>query len=203
MPNAEFLARLGLLVVKDFLDKALCERLRAEIRSSLQVPSLTYYEGSSSLQVGKEFRKAKDAKVNKETRRLVKERLLSAKPIIESHFSLALEGCQQPDFLIYREGDFFRLHRDVGESAECPEHLRKRRISVVIFLNNQSEEPKPDSYYGGSLSFYGLVDIPDWKQYGFPLRGETGLLVGFRSDVYHQVQPIIHGERHTIVSWFY
>jgi SM-20-related protein len=32
--------------------------------------------------------------------------------------------------------------------------------------------------------------------------GEPGLLVAFRSDTVHEVLPVTHGERFTVVSWF-
>jgi predicted 2-oxoglutarate/Fe(II)-dependent dioxygenase YbiX len=202
MPGADFFARLGLFVVKSFLDPVLCETLVSEARSTVRVPSLTYRDGASS--VDESFRRAKDVKVSKQTRLLVQDRLLAVKPKLEEHFRMKLAGCEKPDFLLYDEGDYFRLHRDTGEpgDSDCPEMLKSRKVSVIIFLNAHSDEYGPGCYSGGLLSFYGLIDKPEWKDYGFPLEGETGLLVAFRSDTYHKVSPVTRGERHTIVSWF-
>ena len=202
MPKPDFFARLGLVVVEQFLDVDLCQTLIKEARSSVRAASLTYKEGKTS--VDENFRKANDARVSMESRQLVHDLLLEIKPKLEEHFGVSLSGCQKPDFLTYKEGDFFELHRDNGEPHDpsCPESLRRRKVSVVIFLNRQVEEYEPTGYSGGSLSFYGLIDRPEWKEYGFPLAGEPGLLVAFRSDTYHRVGPVTHGERHTIATWF-
>jgi SM-20-related protein len=78
-----------------------------------------------------------------------------------------------------------------------------RRVSAVIFLNGASEEPSPDVYGGGSLSFYGLLqDDPKGQGVGLPLVGSAGALVAFPSHMIHGVTPVTHGRRYTIASWF-
>ena len=58
-----------------------------------------------------------------------------------------------------------------------------------------SAEPQADSYTGGTLNFYDQT-----KEFG--LEGETGLLVAFTSDTFHEVIPVTSGERFTIITWF-
>ncbi|HWP44750.1 MAG TPA: 2OG-Fe(II) oxygenase [Blastocatellia bacterium] len=202
MPDADFFARLGLFTIKNFLSADLCEALVREARSSVHAPSLTYINGASL--VDDTFRRARDARVSKQSRLMVRDRLLAIRPKLEEHFSVRLEGCEKPDFLVYNEGDFFRLHRDTGEpdDPDCPEALKRRKVSIIIFLNRHVDEYEPGCYSGGSLSLYGLIDRPLWKGYGFSLEGQPGLLIAFRSDTYHQVVPVTRGERYTIVSWF-
>jgi SM-20-related protein len=106
-------------------------------------------------------------------------------------------------FLIYREGDFYKPHIDNDPDPNVDDAYSRRRVSVVIFLNDQAETPGPDCYCGGSLTFYGLIDYPRWQTYGFPLFGESGLLIAFSPDVVHEVLPVTYGERHTIVSWLF
>ena len=77
--------------------------------------------------------------------------------------------------------------------------MRRRRASVIIFLNGEGSGP--ESHSGGALTFYppsgdGL------EQYGFPLTAEEGLLVAFRPELVHGVTPITSVERHAIVSFF-
>jgi hypothetical protein len=55
-------------------------------------------------------------------------------------------------------------------------------VSVVSFLNGEAEAPGGDGYCGGALTFYGLLRDPRANQLGFPLAGEAGLLIAFRSD---------------------
>ena len=202
MPNAEFFARLGLVVIREFLDSDLCTMLVTEARSSARIPSLTYADGGTS--ADKSFRRASDVKVSRRSRLMVQQRLLAVKPKMEEHFGMSLSDCEMPDFLSYNEGDFFRMHCDSGDSEDesCPERLKKRKVSAVIFLNRQSERPEYGCYSGGSLSLHGLLDKPEWRSFAFPLIGEPGLLIAFRSDTYHEVEPVTHGERHSIVSWF-
>jgi SM-20-related protein len=78
-----------------------------------------------------------------------------------------------------------------------------RRVSAVIFLNESSEEPAPEKYGGGSLAFYGLLqDDPKGQGIGLPLIGSPGSLVAFPSQMIHGVNPVTHGRRYTIASWF-
>jgi SM-20-related protein len=202
MPKSDFFSRLGLFVRKEFFDAELCHRLRLEASSAQQRPALTYKGGMGTGMVDENFRRTKSVKVSKQTRLSVAQHLLAVKPALEKHFNLTLLDCQSPDFLLYKEGDFFQPHRDINDHPESPQTLKERRVSVVIFLNDQTEEPRPDAYSGGSLVFYGLIEDPRWKEYGFPMVGERGLLVAFPSDAFHRVSTVTQGERFTIVSWF-
>ncbi|HET6851381.1 MAG TPA: 2OG-Fe(II) oxygenase, partial [Pyrinomonadaceae bacterium] len=78
------------------------------------------------------------------------------------------------------------------------DHLRIRRISIVVFLNGSSTEPQADCFCGGALTFYDEKDATR----SFDLSGETGLLVAFRADTFHEVLPVTSGERFTIITWF-
>lgn len=147
-------------------------------------------------------RKTKYSEVSALSMLDVETRLLAVKPMVENHFNLTLAGCEKPQFLVYNEGDFFRPHRDRDDEPSKPEYVRKRQVSVVIFLND-AEESSLESYRGGALTFYGLMDDPRWKMCGFPLIAEAGLMITFRSEIIHEVTPVIQGDRYTIVSWFF
>ena len=79
----------------------------------------------------------------------------------------------------------------------------RRRVSVVIFLNRQSQEPAEDAYGEGHLTFYGLLEGREWEKCAFPLDAEPGLLIAFPSDKWHEVKPVSHGRRFTVVTWFH
>ena len=102
---------------------------------------------------------------------------------------------------MYRPGGFYRPHRDVWTHADAPENMKRRKISVVIFLNGESASE--EDYTGGKLAFFGLLQDPSFQECGLPLTGEAGLLIAFRSDLLHEVTPVMSGTRHTVVSWFY
>jgi len=112
---------------------------------------------------------------------------LGQKSALESHFGTTLTDCERPQFLRYETGDFFVRHQDGNTDQYEFDHLRVRRISIVVFLN--------DSFSGGSLTFYD-------PEATFALAGETGLLVAFKAETVHEVLPVTSGERFTVISWF-
>jgi len=99
--------------------------------------------------------------------------------------------------LRYQNGDFFVRHQDGNTHQLDFDHLRIRRISIVVFLNDHSIEPKPECFSGGTLNFYD----PE-RANSFTLHGETGMLVAFTAETFHEVLPVTSGERFTIISWF-
>ena len=86
-------------------------------------------------------------------------------------------------------------------------------LASVPALASEADIPLPDlslvtfpmfggTIAGGSLTFYGLMKAPGMEKAGMPLAPEAGLLVAFRSDIMHEVNPVTRGERYTLVSWF-
>jgi predicted 2-oxoglutarate/Fe(II)-dependent dioxygenase YbiX len=67
---------------------------------------------------------------------------------------------------------------------------------LTIFLNEQAHDELPDSYSGGSLVFTDRLTGDRCE-----MRGQTGKLVAFRSELTHEVTPINRGERFAIVTW--
>ena len=123
-------------------------------------------------------------------------------PDVSEHLQVEVSGVQNPQFLIYREGDFFRRHRDSNPDPEAAKFARERQVSAVVFLNGESSEATTDSYEGGALTLYGLMDNGQGGSIGLPVTGETGSLIAFPSDLLHEVTPVSRGERYTVVSWF-
>lgn len=200
MPHASFFAKLGLFVVQDFFDAGLCAKVRAEMRAAPNNRA-TISRGSEIL-VDENARRTKWIKVSASTRLLVQDRLLAVMPNVASHFDLALTDCEYLQFLRYGTDDFFEPHTDNSDRDDAFDVVQARQVSVVLFLNGEMEKPEPDGYSGGALTLYGLIDKPGWETKGFSVVGEPGLLIAFRSDVHHEVTPVTHGERYTIVTWF-
>ncbi len=193
--------RCGLLVVKNFFDAELCRRIREQVRSTSDWESGEVRDDENWV-VDETVRKTEYARVPESTELLVKRRLMALKPRLESHFSVALTACEGVNFLFYSQGGFYIAHQDSNMETDAPELLQKRRVSIVIFLNEEVKEPHPDGYGGGALVFYGLLKDPRWAEWGFPISSETGLLIAFPSNLMHEVEPVTYGERYTIVSWF-
>jgi len=200
MGNVDLLARVGLFVVKDFFDAEVCARLRAEAQSARASQASVVRDTTL---IDETSRRTKELAVSTSTTSFTKERLLGIKTGLENHFQLKLVGCESPQFLAYGPGDFFSLHQDSSQETYKPQYVKERKVSVVVFLNRQTEKPESVSYCGGSLTLYGLIQNPGWEKYGFPLGGQAGLLVAFRSDILHEVEEVSGGERYTIVSWYF
>jgi len=113
--------------------------------------------------------------------------LEAVKPRLVADFGRPLDAFEDPQFLRYRAGDYFVAHQD-GNTPLVHDESRFRRISVVIFIS------APGTFGGGSLVLHG--DHP------LTLAPAPGTLVAFPSETTHEVLPITHGERLSIVSWY-
>jgi SM-20-related protein len=185
-----------LLLVASFFEPEICRELIAEMRRSPATPAITYGKGDAG-SVHERVRKADRLALSPGTVESVTQRLKEYREKIGERFGISLSGCEEPQFLRYRVGDFFVAHQDGNTGLVQLATDRSRRISVSIFLNRQSEAPEMDSYCGGSLVF------SDWRAgREFRLDGETGKLVAFRSETTHEVIPVTFGERYAIVSWY-
>lgn len=202
MPFLDTFQHLGLFGIREFLDRGTCAAICAELRGSRMEP-VTILSPDGAFVVNRDVRSTKLQLVSPTTGAAVAARLAALKPRLEEHFGVALEDCRPPDFLAYEEGDFYKPHRDNSSTADAPTPTQYRKISAVVFLNGQSAAPDAESYGGGALTFYGLVDDPLLKTRGMPLVSEPGMLVAFPATTVHEVQPVTHGLRYTIVTWFY
>ena len=187
---------IDLLLETSFLDAKTCRELIAELRGSPAGAALTYGQGDAG-SVNEMVRKVARLMPSKETVVYVTRRLIDNRQKVGEHFGISLSGCEEPQFLRYRVGDFFVAHQDGNTGLVLLDTDQSRRISTSIFLNRESEAPETDCYCGGSLVF------SDWRA-GRELRldGETGTLVAFRAETTHEVTPVTHGERYAIVSWY-
>ena len=182
----------------DFLDAGACAELIDELCASPTTQAPVYIQGSDSV-LHEDIRKTTSLHPSQETIARVHNLLLLQKSALETHFGRSLTDCEPPQFLRYKPGDFFVRHQDGNTEQLDFDHLRIRRISLIAFLNGHSTEPKENCYSGGELAFY---DQKDAAAEAFPLLGQTGLLVAFSADTYHEVLPVTSGDRFTIISWF-
>jgi SM-20-related protein len=201
MARSQMTSHLGIYTEEGFLNKSACERLIDERRASDQEGARVYDKEWNHV-VNEIKRRTQRVKVCDQTRDMVKERLLQLAPVFEQRFAVKVTACQDPTFLIYRPGDFFEPHQDYSPKSGALEAVAQRLISAVVFLNDESTGEKEGEFTGGSLAFYGLLKDPRCQQIGIPVKAQAGLLVAFRSTVFHQVTPVMKGERFSIVSWF-
>src|SRR6266436_8644738 len=182
-------------LVRGFFDAKTCRELITELRRSPGGPAVTYGDGGPG-SVNVRVRNAERLMPANETVEHVTERLIDYRQMVGNHFAISLSGCEAPQFLRYRVGDFFVAHQDGNTGLLRLDTDQSRRISISIFLNRQCEAPEPECYCGGSLVF------SDWRSgREFRLDGEAGTLVAFRAETTHEVIPVTHGERYAIASW--
>ena len=182
-----------LFVVPQFFDPRLRETILAELKASRGSPA-TVYGRTDTGSLDERTRKTFRLDPAEETVKLVIARLWECKDAVEKHFAVTLNKCEEPQFLRYREGDFFVAHQD-GNTGLLNLDTEQRLISTVIFLSRETGQPEDDAHSGGSLVFSDLRG-----RFHFP--AEPGTLVAFRSETTHEVTPVTHGERYSIASWY-
>jgi SM-20-related protein len=183
-----------LFAVTEFLEPSLREAIVAELKIA-PGSAATVYGSTVSGTVDDSTRRTFRVKPADETVALVIQKLIGLKDAIEKRFAVVLQECEEPQFLRYREGDFFVAHQD-GNTGMLRLESEKRLISIVIFLNRESESPEPGAYSGGSLVF------SDFFRARFRVSPEPGTLLAFRSETTHEVMPVTHGERYSIACWY-
>jgi SM-20-related protein len=186
MQEFDPVAHFGLFLNRKFLDAQSCANLLNEVSSSPTTQAPVYIEGTEG-NIHEDVRKTTSLHPSEQTVSDMWNHLFRQKPLLEEHFRMTLEDCERPQFLRYEKGDFFVRHQDGNTHQLDFDHLRVRRISIVVFLN--------DGFSGGALKFH---DGPTT----FDLLSESGLLVAFRADVFHEVVPVTDGERFTMITWF-
>lgn len=187
-----------LFTFENFFDPPLCQSVVAELLAA-EGSAATVYGRSTTGAIDAGVRRTLRVSPSPETVELVTRRLSSCQAAIEKHFDLNLSECEEPQFLRYREGDFFVAHQD-GNTGLLRLETEQRRISAVIFLGRESDVPGPDVYCGGSLVLTNHHPSSDHAP--FRVSAEPGTLVAFRSETTHEVTPVTHGERLSIVSWY-
>jgi SM-20-related protein len=182
-----------LFIVKQFLEPGITASIVAELKT-IEGSAATIYGRTTTGSVDDRARKTIRLDPAEETIKLVMARLWECKDAVEKHFAVTLSKCEEPQFLRYREGDFFVAHQD-GNTGLLNLDTEQRLISTVITLSRESEQPEADAHCGGSLVFSNWPD-----KFHPPV--EPGMLIAFRSETTHEVTPVTHGERYSIASWY-
>jgi predicted 2-oxoglutarate/Fe(II)-dependent dioxygenase YbiX len=195
MNGERLTADLDLFIERGLLDPAALDEVFNAVRTSSGRPA-TVYGRSDSGAVDERVRRTTRVSPPVEIEEVVRRHLLSRLRAAEEHFGLNLKELEEPQFLRYEPGDHFVAHQD-GNTGMLRTEREARKVSAVIFLNSQSETIEPDTYRGGTLVFHP-------RDTSAPLRfkGEAGTLVLFRAETTHEVEPVTHGERFTIASWY-
>jgi predicted 2-oxoglutarate/Fe(II)-dependent dioxygenase YbiX len=185
------------LLIRDFLDEDSVRRIVRNLNRAESAAAGVYGRGLGP-RVEDRTRKAELVQPDAETAALVERHLREAQPALAKHFGVKLTSYEMPQFVRYPTGGFFVAHQD-GHTPLIADQSAHRRVSVVIFLNARSEEPRHGTYGGGDLTLHGTYPQFD-RRHVVP--AEPGTLVAFPSETTHEVTPVTHGVRYTIVSWY-
>jgi predicted 2-oxoglutarate/Fe(II)-dependent dioxygenase YbiX len=201
MNQAALLLRLGIYVNRQFLPRTLCDRF---CRTMAPAPgeAAEIYAGAGS-GVDTSIRRTREIALPPGLQTEFQSRLAAVLPALSGHFARPLAVSNDLAFLVYEPGDFFKPHRDraSGDAAAGGNDTHRRRVSVVVFLNRQASTPGELEYAGGDLTLFRLIDDPAWRDVGFPVAAEPGMLVAFDSATLHEVTPVTAGRRMTAVEW--
>jgi SM-20-related protein len=151
VPPAEFFTRFGLFVAPAFLNTEACDALRREVRATSGTPGRLWRAGSAEEVVDLQRKRRTEMETISPTAvALVEGPLRGVMPALARNFGVTLTGIEPPKFVVYQVGDFYQAHADWSEATAAPDYVKRRRITVVLFLNGQSESPALERYGGGS-----------------------------------------------------
>ncbi len=188
-----------LFTSNNFFDAKYCAELINELEQS-RTGAATVYGRDDYGSVDVNVRKTERLRPSQGTAERVTEKLVAYRDEVGRHFRITLTTCEEPQFLRYRVGDFFVAHQDGNTGLIESVREQSRKISVVIFLNGQTEFPEAKGYCGGSLVFTAWR--PHRKRGTYAMPGEAGKFVAFPSETTHEVTPVTHGVRYSIASWY-
>ena len=191
--------KFNIYFVRRFLHPRVCQSIIDELSTAKHEPA-TVYGGPEPNAVDDSIRKTIRLIPSSKTLELIRTHLVETREQISSHFGVKLQRIETPQFLRYSAGDFFVAHQDGNTGLLLSKREQFRKISVVLFLNDQTETQQPDSFTGGSLVFTEWR--PQRNRGQQTLVPERGMLVAFESETTHEVTPVTSGERYSIVSWY-
>jgi predicted 2-oxoglutarate/Fe(II)-dependent dioxygenase YbiX len=193
-----FFRTMGYFVLPGFFTAQECEQLRSQASVEAWEEANVVRGGEVVLDRG--HRQTRRANLDPALEAMLIKRIEEQRSRIEAHFGHPLEELQPLQMLIYRPGDFFGVHADMKDRPGMPEFLKRRRVSVVVFLGHEGLEAQGDQ--GGLLQFRDLIDDSRLRQRAYPFAPEVGTLLAFPSEALHEVTPVKSGMRYSLVTWF-
>lgn len=194
----------------DFLSDAECTRLAAEMdRAPHLEGGVRETDRPEADSIDRTGRSAFECAVPDQTVDSIAQRICALAPQLAERFGETLGEYETPHFVVYAPGDFYRPHRDLYSDVAVPDPIARRRVAVVVFLNDALGTSHPgdieprgtvERYAGGVLRLcsHEAQEFADRDAWAVPAR--RGLLVAFRADTWHEVTPITAGRRYTIVA---
>jgi SM-20-related protein len=200
--NLEEFRALGLFLYEAFLPSGACRRLCIDAQAGAS-EAATITRGSDVV-VDRTVRRADCFDIREAGLQAEVHRQLDAiLPKLAAHYGVALSNFEKPQVVRYPAGGFYRPHTDSDDESHGSGETYRRKVSCVVFLNDSASSGEDVRFAGGALAFFRLTDRPTSENCKTFLYPETNLLVAFKSEIYHEVRPILDGFRWTLVTWFY
>ena len=146
MPPAASFGSFGLLAVPGFLERDLCAEIRQEMATAGEVAATVR---------DRSFLRSGSGEPEDELGRGLRGNVLAGQRAFAVAPQRRREGLRSRGerrsaaaVPALRRGDFFAAHQDRGSDMKGAEFARQRQVSVVIFLNDETSEARPDTYEG-------------------------------------------------------
>ena len=136
------------------------------------------------------------------TEEFVMDRLWGVMTQLEVRYACEVSHLSAVTALIYGRGGHFAAHSDGGVDEDAPPEIARRRISLVVALNDGAGATA--DFTGGELRFYPRCApgaVPGPAEEVISVRSEPGLLIAFPSPMVHQVMPVAAGCRYSLALW--
>ena len=189
----------GPTTIQAFLSPDDCRALIAEIDAGHQEP-VQIWRGDD-FGVDDDSRRGAIARLPAAAEAFVQDRLWEVIPRLEQRFGCDVSHVSGVTALIYDPGDHFAAHSDGGGDDDAPDEGRRRRVSLVVALNDGAGA-RPD-FRGGELEFFAGT-VPEAAAGAPPVmivRSSPGMLVAFPSSMIHRVAPVSSGRRYSLALW--
>jgi predicted 2-oxoglutarate/Fe(II)-dependent dioxygenase YbiX len=192
------LTRLGVFVEPDFLPADTCRQIAADMIRDARTGGGKFEHGAPI--VGRDTKRGTEV-VREAQSAAVAAQLDALTARVASRVAMNLSGHERPLFYRYEPGDFYRAHRDSYTAGDVAAAGHDRRLSIVIFLNDGSDDAPP-AYAGGDLVLYDVLGA-GLEEFGVAVPARTGMLVAFDPGLRHEVTLVTSGVRCVAVSRFY
>ena len=189
----------GPTTIAGFLSADECRALIAEIDAAQQEP-VQVWRGDD-FGVDGDSRRGAIARLPAATEEFVQDRLWEVIPQLEQRFGCEVSHVSGVTALIYDPGDHFAAHSDGGGDDDAPDEVRRRRVSLVVALNDGASERA--DFRGGELEFFAAA-VPEAAAGAPPVtvvRSSPGMLIAFGSSMIHRVAPVSSGRRYSLALW--
>lgn len=182
----------------NFLDASELDHIRSTLDGTPSALAEIHYQGDGASGADASDRNSDEFEADETLCQFVLDRLSAKVEKICDHLDIRVTRLRPPRFLKYREGQFFLRHPDMRPDPHYPQIVRDRRLTAIVFLNDQVDMAGPNGFTGGDLVLYPTG--PDGER-RHVIKPKAGTLVAFPATLEHEVTLVTSGTRLTVAIW--